>query len=153
MKNKASSGGGPSQRQLRVGELVRHALSDILSRGDLPDPALTRVVITVPEVRMSPDLKIATCYVMPLGGKDAKAAIAALATNAKPLRGEIGRRLALKSIPELRFRIDTSFEEGSRIDALLRLPQVQRDLGGAEDGPEDGPDAGPNDPNDQEDAV
>ncbi|TCK30094.1 ribosome-binding factor A [Ancylobacter aquaticus] len=142
MKNKASSGGGPSQRQLRVGELVRHALAEVLARGDVQDPALTRVVITVPEVRMSPDLKIATCYVMPLGGKDPKAAIAALATNAKPLRGEIGRRLALKSIPELRFRIDTSFEEGSRIDALLRLPQVKRDL----DGPE-------NDPNDQEDAV
>ncbi|GLK71849.1 30S ribosome-binding factor RbfA [Ancylobacter dichloromethanicus] len=128
MKNKASSGAGPSQRQLRVGELVRHALSDILARGDLPDPALARVLITVPEVRMSPDLKIATCYVMPLGGKDPKAAIEALATNAKPLRGEIGRRVALKSIPELRFRIDTSFEEGARIDALLRLPQVQRDL-------------------------
>ncbi|MBS9477371.1 30S ribosome-binding factor RbfA [Ancylobacter radicis] len=128
MKNRASSGSGPSQRQLRVGELVRHALSDILARGDLPDPALTKVLITVPEVRMSPDLKIATCYVMPLGGKDAKAAIDALATNAKPLRGEIGRRIELKFVPELRFRIDTSFEEGARIDALLRLPQVQRDL-------------------------
>ncbi len=132
MKNKASSGSGPSQRQLRVGELVRHALSDILARGDLPDPALAKVVITVPEVRMSPDLKIATCYVMPLGGKDPKAAIDALATNAKPLRGEIARRVELKFVPELRFRIDTSFEEGARIDALLRLPQVQRDLDGAD---------------------
>lgn len=130
MKNKASSGSGPSQRQLRVGELVRHALSDILARGDLADPALTRVLITVPEVRMSPDLKIATCYVMPLGGKDPKAAIEALATNAKPLRGEIGRRVELKFVPELRFRIDTSFEEGARIDALLRLPVVKRDLEG-----------------------
>ncbi|MDQ0301975.1 30S ribosome-binding factor RbfA [Ancylobacter polymorphus] len=130
MKNKASSGAGPSQRQLRVGELVRHALSDILARGDLPDPALAKVLITVPEVRMSPDLKIATCYVMPLGGKDPKAAIEALATNAKPLRGEIARRVELKFVPELRFRIDTSFEEGARIDALLRLPQVQRDLDG-----------------------
>lgn len=137
MKNKASSGAGPSQRQLRVGELVRHALAEILARGDLPDPALARVVITVPEVRMSPDLKIATCYVMPLGGKDPKAAIAALATNAKPLRGAIGRRVALKSIPELRFRIDTSFEEGSRIDALLRLPQVKRDLDGTDTEPND----------------
>ncbi|WP_371348378.1 30S ribosome-binding factor RbfA [Ancylobacter sp. IITR112] len=132
MKNKASSGSGPSQRQLRVGELVRHALSDILARGDLPDPALAKVLITVPEVRMSPDLKIATCYVMPLGGKDPKAAIEALATNAKPLRGEIARRVELKFVPELRFRIDTSFEEGARIDALLRLPQVQRDLDGAD---------------------
>lgn len=128
MKNRASSGSGPSQRQLRVGELVRHALSDILARGDLPDPALTKVLITVPEVRMSPDLKIATCFVMPLGGKDPKAAIDALATNAKPLRGEIARRVELKYVPELRFRIDTSFEEGARIDALLRSPQVQRDL-------------------------
>ncbi|WGD29357.1 30S ribosome-binding factor RbfA [Ancylobacter sp. WKF20] len=128
MKNRASSGSGPSQRQLRVGELVRHALSDILARGDLPDPALTKVLITVPEVRMSPDLKIATCFVMPLGGKDTKAAIDALATNAKPLRGAIGRRVELKFVPELRFRIDTSFEEGSRIDALLRSPVVQRDL-------------------------
>ncbi|TSJ64288.1 30S ribosome-binding factor RbfA [Starkeya sp. 3C] len=133
MKNKASSGSGPSQRQLRVGELVRHALAEILARGDLPDPALSRVIITVPEVRMSPDLKIATCYVMPLGGKDPKAAIDALATNAKPLRGEIGRRVELKFVPELRFRIDTSFEEGARIDALLRSPQVQRDLDGQDD--------------------
>ncbi|MGA0561896.1 30S ribosome-binding factor RbfA [Ancylobacter sp. VNQ12] len=143
MKNKASSGAGPSQRQLRVGELVRHALSQILARGDMADPALTKVLITVPEVRMSPDLKIATCYVMPLGGKDPKAAIAALATNAKPLRGEIARRVELKFVPELRFRIDTSFEEGDRIDALLRLPQVQRDLDKAE--PADDQD------NDQED--
>lgn len=130
MKNKAASGSGPSQRQLRVGELVRHALADILARGDLSDPALARVLITVPEVRMSPDLKIATCFVMPLGGKDPKAAIDALATNAKPLRGEIARRVELKYVPELRFRIDTSFEEGARIDALLRSPQVQRDLDG-----------------------
>ena len=128
MKTKTSSGSGPSQRQLRVGELVRHALSDILSRGDLPDPALTKVLITVPEVRMSPDLKIATCFVMPLGGKDAKATIDALAANAKPLRGEIARRVELKFVPELRFRIDTSFEEGARIDALLRSPEVARDV-------------------------
>ena len=137
MKNKAASGSGPSQRQLRVGELVRHALSEILSRGDLPDPALNRVMITVPEVRMSPDLKIATCFVMPLGGKDPKAAIDALATNAKPLRGEIARRVELKFVPDLRFRIDTSFEEGARIDALLRSPQVQRDLDGDEPDQED----------------
>jgi len=133
MKNKASSGAGPSQRQLRVGELVRHALAEVLARGDIPDPALSRVLITVPEVRMSPDLKIATCYVMPLGGKDPKAAIDALASNAKPLRGEIARRVELKFVPELRFRIDTSFEEGERIDALLRSPQVQRDLDKADD--------------------
>lgn len=137
MKTKTSSGSGPSQRQLRVGELVRHALSEILSRGDIPDPALSKVLITVPEVRMSPDLKIATCFVMPLGGKDTKATIAALSTNAKPLRGEIGRRLDLKFTPELRFRIDTSFEEGARIDALLRSPDVQRDLENPEKDEED----------------
>ena len=132
MKNKTSSGGGPGQRQLRIGELVRHALSDVLARGDLPDPALSRVLITVPEVRMSPDFKIATCYVMPLGGKGGKEAIAALAANAKPLRGEIGRRVDLKFTPELRFLLDTSFEEGARIDALLRSPDVQRDLRSAD---------------------
>ncbi|HEY9214489.1 MAG TPA: 30S ribosome-binding factor RbfA [Ancylobacter sp.] len=132
MKNKTSSGGGPGQRQLRIGELVRHALSDILARGDLPDPALSRVLITVPEVRMSPDFKIATCYVMPLGGKGGKEAIAALANNAKPLRGEIGRRVDLKFTPELRFLLDTSFEEGARIDALLRSPDVARDLKGTD---------------------
>lgn len=134
MKNKAASGSGPSQRQLRVGELVRHALAEVLARGDVSDPALTRVMITVPEVRMSPDLKIATCFVMPLGGKDPKAAIDALAANAKPLRGEIARRVELKYVPDLRFRIDTSFEEGARIDALLRSPQVQRDLDSDDNG-------------------
>ncbi|MCS0502447.1 30S ribosome-binding factor RbfA [Ancylobacter mangrovi] len=141
MKNRASSGAGPSQRQLRVGELVRHALADVLARGDLADPALTGMLITVPEVRMSPDLKIATCFVMPLGGKDAKAAVAALATNARPLRGEIARRVELKYVPELRFRVDTSFEEGARIDALLRSPDVARDLDAEEPDAEE-PDAG-----------
>ena len=124
----AASAAGPSQRQLRVGELVRHALAEVLARGDFSDPALGKTVITVPEVRMSPDLKIATCYVMPLGGKDEKKVVAALEANAKPLRGEVGRRLELKFIPELRFRLDTSFDEGARIDALLRSPDVARDL-------------------------
>ncbi|MBS7539729.1 30S ribosome-binding factor RbfA [Ancylobacter lacus] len=130
MKRASTAGpaAGPSQRQLRVGELVRHAVSDILSRGDLPDPALARVLVTVPEVRMSPDLKLATCYVMPLGGRDIPAVLAALEANARPLRGELGRRLDLKFTPELRFRLDNSFEEGARIDALLRSPDVARDL-------------------------
>lgn len=128
MRQKTGSGAGPSQRQLRVGELVRHALAEVLARGDFSDPALGRTLITVPEVRMSPDLKIATCYVMPLGGKDEKAVLDVLNANAKPLRGEVGHRLELKFTPELRFRLDTSFDEGARIDALLRSPDVVRDL-------------------------
>lgn len=124
---------GPSQRQLRVGELVRHALAEVLARGDFSDPALGKTLITVPEVRMSPDLKIATCYVMPLGGKDEKAVLAVLEANAKPLRGEVGHRIDLKFTPELRFRLDTSFDEGARIDALLRSPDVARDLDGAQE--------------------
>lgn len=113
---------------LRVGELVRHALADVLSRGDHIDPVLAGHIITVPEVRMSPDLKIATCYVMPLGGKDITPVIKALADNARRLRSEVARRVELKSVPELRFRKDTSFDEGAHIDALLRSPQVLRDL-------------------------
>lgn len=113
---------------LRVGELVRHALAEVLQRGDHIDPVLAGHIITVPEVRMSPDLKIATCYVMPLGGKDITPVIKALADNARRLRGEVARRVELKSVPELRFRKDTSFDEGAHIDALLRSPQVLRDL-------------------------
>ena len=139
MNRRAPPAAGPSQRMLRVGELVRHALADVLSRGDHLDPVLSGHIITVPEVRMSPDLKIATCYVMPLGGKDITAVIKALAANARHLRGEIARRVELKSVPELRFRQDTSFDEGARMDALLRSPQVVRDLDADadEDGSED----------------
>ncbi|WP_029006483.1 30S ribosome-binding factor RbfA [Azorhizobium doebereinerae] len=128
MKTQDRSGSGPSQRMLRVGELVRHALADVLQRGDHMDPALSGVLITVPEVRMSPDLKIATCYVMPLGGKDITPVLKALAANQKQLRTEVGRRVELKSVPSLRFLKDTSFDEGARIDALLRRPDVARDL-------------------------
>jgi ribosome-binding factor A len=123
-----AAGAGPSQRQLRVGELVRHALADILQRGDVPDPALGKTVITVPEVRMSPDLKLATAYVMPLGGKNAAAVVAALEKNKKPLRGALGRRVELRAVPELRFRVDTSFDIGQKMDALLDLPEVRRDV-------------------------
>ena len=141
MKTQDRSGSGPSQRMLRVGELVRHALADALQRGDHLDPALAGTIITVPEVRMSPDLKIATCFVMPLGGKDITPVIKALAENARRLRGEVARRVELKSVPELRFRKDTSFDEGAHIDALLRSPQVLRDLE-SDSSPEDtSPDA------------
>lgn len=128
MRQQNKTGAGPSQRMLRVGELVRHALADALSRGDHIDPVLSGHIITVPEVRMSPDLKIATCFVMPLGGKEIAPVLKALGANARALRMEVARRVELKSVPELRFRKDTSFEEGARIDALLRSPDVARDL-------------------------
>ena len=130
----ASTPDGQSQRQLRVGELVRHALSEILARGDVQDPALSGAVITVPEVRMSPDLKLATAYVMPLGGRNADAVVQALGRNARFLRGEVSRRVALRFSPELRFRLDPSFEQASRLDALLRSEPVRRDLGRREAG-------------------
>ncbi len=118
---------GPSQRQQRVAELVRHALAEVLSRGDIQDDVITRHVITIPEVRMSPDLKLATAYVMPLGGKDEEAVLAALERHRKVLRQEVARRVNLKFAPELRFRRDESFDEAARIDALLRSDRVQRD--------------------------
>src|SRR3712207_2916045 len=97
---------GPSQRQQRVAELVRHALAEVLSRGDLQDDVLTRNVITIPEVRMSPDLKLATAYIMPLGGKDEEAVLKALDKHRKVLRQEVARRVNLKFAPDLRFRRD-----------------------------------------------
>ena len=118
----------PSQRQLRVGELIRHALAEILQRGDVHDPALEGAVVTVPEVRMSPDLKLATAFVMPLGGKGGDEIVAALDRNKRYLRGEVAHRVNLRYAPELRFRIDTSFAEGERVDALLRSPEVRRDI-------------------------
>ncbi len=118
---------GPTQRQQRVAELIRHALAEVLSRGDIQDEALTKHVITIPEVRMSPDLKLATAYVMPLGGKDETAVIKALDRNKKVLRQEVARRVNLKFAPDLRFLRDESFDEAARIDALLRSEQVMRD--------------------------
>jgi ribosome-binding factor A len=124
---KESSPGG-SQRQLRVGEIVRHAIADILSQGGVHDPVLEGHLITVPEVRMSPDLKLATIYVMPLGGRDTDVVLAALEQNRKFLRGEVARRVNLKFAPDIRFRIDERFDEAERIEKLLRTPAVQRDL-------------------------
>ena len=118
---------GPSQRQQRVAELVRHALAEVLSRGDIQDDVLTRHVITIPEVRMSPDLKLATAYVMPLGGRDEDAVLKALDKNKKVLRQEVARRVNLKFAPDLRFLRDESFDEAARIDALLRSERVARD--------------------------
>lgn len=119
---------GPSQRQLRVGELVRRALSDILMHGEVHDAVLESVVVTVPEVRMSPDLSVATVFVMPLGGKDAGAVVAAFDRNKKYLRGAVAKRVDLRVAPDLRFQLDTSFDEGDRIDKLLSAPDVKRDL-------------------------
>jgi len=119
---------GPSQRQLRAGELVRHALAEILSRSEVHDPVLEGHVITVPEVRMSPDLRQATIYVMPLGGRDVKEVLAALDRNRKFLRGEIARRVNLKFAPDIHFRLDERFDEAERIEKLLRSPAVKRDL-------------------------
>ena len=121
------SSSGPSQRQQRVAELVRHALAEVLSRGDVQDPVLTSHLVTIPEVRMSPDLKLATAYVMPLGGQDERAVLEALDRNKKILRQEVARRVNLKFAPDLRFRRDETFDEAARIDALLRSEKVRRD--------------------------
>jgi ribosome-binding factor A len=119
---------GPSQRGLRAGELIRHALAEILARGDVHDPVIETHLITVAEVRMSPDLRLATVYVMPLGGSDEKAVVEALEGHRRYLRGEIARRVNLKFAPDIRFRIDARFDEAERIERLLRSPQVMRDL-------------------------
>ncbi|HZP21397.1 MAG TPA: 30S ribosome-binding factor RbfA [Bauldia sp.] len=124
------TGKGASQRQLRVGELIRHAFAEILQRGDVHDPDLEGTVVTVPEVRMTPDLRVATVFVMPLGGVGADKVVAAFERNVRYLRGEIAHRVNLRYAPEFRFRLDRSFEEGEHVDALLRSPAVKRDLGG-----------------------
>jgi ribosome-binding factor A len=119
---------GGSQRQLRVGELVRHALADMLTRGDVHDSVIEGHLITIPEVRMSPDLRLATIYVMPMGGHDADAVVAAFERHKKFLRAEIAHRINLKFAPDIRFRFDDRFAEAERIDKLLHSPEVARDL-------------------------
>ena len=131
-----SSAPGGSQRQLRVGETVRHAVADILAQGSVHDPDLEGHIITVPEVRMSPDLRLATIYVMPLGGRDTEIVLSALDRNRKYLRGEIAHRVNLKFAPEIRFRVDERFDEADRIDRLLRSPAVARDLKSKREGSE-----------------
>ena len=121
------------QRQLRVGELIRHELAEMLSRGDIHDPVIEAHMITVPEVRVSPDLRLATVYVMPLGGRDIETVIEALDRNKRYVRGEIARRVNLKFAPEIRFRADERFDEAERIEKLLRTPAVKRDLDGGKD--------------------
>ena len=125
---KKGSAPGGSQRQLRVGEIERHAIADILAQGSVHDADLEGHIITVPEVRMSPDLRLATIYVMPLGGRDTDTVIAALERNKKFLRGEIAHRVNLKFAPDIRFHVDERFDEAERIEKLLRTPAAQRDL-------------------------
>lgn len=119
---------GPSQRQLRAGELVRHALVEVLREEEVQDEALTGVSVTVGEVSLSPDLRHATAYVQPLGGEHAPEVVAALNKHARFLRGALGRRIELKFTPELRFMHDESFEKARRMDALFANEVVRRDL-------------------------
>jgi ribosome-binding factor A len=128
MAQHRSARGAPSQRQLRVGELIRHALADMLARGDIRDEVLLGHPITVPEVRLSPDLRLASAYVLPLGGKDVDGVLAALNRNKRFIRGEVARAVNLKFAPEIRFLADATFDEARRIDELLRSPRVAEDL-------------------------
>ncbi|HXG78395.1 MAG TPA: 30S ribosome-binding factor RbfA [Methyloceanibacter sp.] len=121
-------GKAPSQRQLKVGETIRHALAEIFARGEIDDEILQRHSLTVSEVRMSADLRLATVYVLPLGGSEAEEAVAHLEQHKRYLRGLLAKRVSLKFMPELRFKVDTSFETSARIDALLARPEVARDL-------------------------
>lgn len=138
--NRFNTGPGPSQRQLRVGELIRRTLSDVLLRGDVHDPDLNRVSITVGEVRCASDLKVATAYVMPLGGQGVDEALLALRRNSKELRHLVSREMTLKYAPELRFEIDRTFDQIDETRRLFADETVRRDIaaGEAEDSPGDG---------------
>ena len=119
---------GKSVRLLRIGEQVRHALAELLSRREIRDPVLDAHIISVSEVRVSPDLRHAICFIMPLGGVDAEPVLKALREHSRYIRGEIARRLATKFTPDVQFRLDESFDAGARIDAILRNPRIARDL-------------------------
>ncbi len=127
-KNKFHHGAGPSQRQLRVGELIRRALSEILLQGTIHDPDLNKISVTVGEVTASPDLKIATAYVCPLGGQGAENLIALLSKNKSEIRRSISKKLTLKYTPELRFRIDATFDRMDETRRLFTQENVKRDL-------------------------
>jgi ribosome-binding factor A len=126
---------GPTQRQLRAGELMRHALVEVLREEEIHDPELEGVSVTVTEVRLSPDLKHATCFVEPLGGGHASEVVAALNRHTRFLRGALGRHIDMKFTPDLRFLHDESFNEAARIDRLFDDPRVKRDLDHADDEP------------------
>ena len=119
---------GPSQRQLRVGELIRHKMAELLARGEIDDDVLASHVVTIPEVRMTADLRLATVYVMPLGGEDVAPVIAALDRSKRFIRSEIARTVNLKFAPDIRFRFDESFDEARRIEELLASERVRRDV-------------------------
>ncbi len=136
MSRSHQKGGEPSQRMLRVAELIRHAMAQLLSRGEITDPDLVGLVVTVPLVRMSPDLKLATVYVMPLGGKAQDAIVAILDRHKKFLRGEVAHRINLKFAPEIRFKVDESFANSAKIDALLQTAKVAQDLSEPEQEPD-----------------
>lgn len=127
-QNRSHSGSGPSQRQLRVGELIRRSLSDVLMRAEVHDPDLNRHSITVGEVRASPDLKVATAYVMPLGGHDAKEALEALRRNQRELRHYVAKGLSLKYAPQLRFVLDETFDRMDDTRRMFSQEQVRRDV-------------------------
>ena len=126
-KSGETPGRAPSQRQLRVGELIRHKVAEMLARGEIHDDTLAGSVITMPEVRLSPDLKLATVYVMPFGGEDVKPMLAALERHKRFIRGEVAEAVNLKFAPDVRFRFDETFDEATRIDALLDSPKVRQD--------------------------
>ena len=128
---------GPTQRQLRVGEALRHALADVLRRGDIRDADLAGVSVTITQVKPSPDMRYATVFCEPLGGKNAKAIVAALNKHKGYLRGEMGHLITMKFTPELRFVEDESFAEAQRIENILKSSRVQQDLA-APDADEDG---------------
>ena len=124
---------GPSQRMLRVGEMLRHALAQILSRNDIADPHLKGVSVTITQVKPSPDMRYATVYCEPLGGVNAKQIVAALNRHKGFLRGEMGQMIATKFTPDLRFVEDESFAEAQKIETILKSPEVQRDLSAPDD--------------------
>ena len=127
-KNSHHDGPGPSQRQLRVGELVRRTLAQVLAQGDIHDPELNRLSVTVGEVRTSPDLKIATAYVLPLGGQGQDEVVELLARNKHELRRIVGKKLGLKYTPDLRFRLDETFDRMDETREMLSRAEVARDL-------------------------
>jgi ribosome-binding factor A len=124
----AAAGKGPSQRMLRIGEMIRHKLAEMLVRGEVHDDVLASNTVTIPEVRMSADLKVATAYVMPLGGENVDPVLKALERHKKYIRSEVAQTLDLRYAPELRFRFDETFDEVTRIDQLLHSPRVRADV-------------------------
>ena len=128
-KTGKNAGKGPSQRMLRIGELIRHKIAELLTRGEIHDDVIAGHSITIPEVRISPDMKLATVYVMPLGGSDMKPVIEALMHHRKYIRAQVAQTLNLRYAPDLRFREDETFEEATRIDRLLDSPKVRQDIG------------------------